>query len=478
MRLKKITLREIHLPLIAPFQTSFGETSLRRILLVEADVDGVSGWGESTAGEDPFYSYETVETAWHITRGYLWPILKDKEMGAAREVWDLLARVRGHNMAKGGLEAAIWDAEAKQKNLPLAKLLGGVREEVSCGVSIGIQPTIKELIAKVEKELAAGYQRIKIKIKPGMDVEPARALRERFPRIRLMVDANSVYRLEDARLLTGQVDWIEAPSPDAIDRLKSAGMKIVTRVYPHNWSYQLNFVKGPFADKRVRQAANYALNREDMKDLLNGLMLEQYATVTPSTAYYGSPVLYKYDPAKAKALLKEAGCLPCKVTFAISTSGSGQMQPLPMNELVKSQLDAAGFEVTLNSMDWNALLQVGRGGVDASPDISAINISRAAQDPFNALIRHVWTGAWAPKGANWGHHGNPAMDKLIEDILAEFDTAKRLALLTKLHEMMSEEAALIFVAHDLNPRAMSPKVKGFVQAQSWFQDLTPVTVTP
>ena len=201
MRLKKITLREIHLPLIAPFQTSFSETSLRRILLVETDVDGVSGWGESTAGEDPFYSYETVETAWHIIRDFLWPILKEKEIESAAEVWDLLARVRGHNMAKGGLEAAIWDAAAKQNNVPLAKLLGGVREEISCGVSIGIQPTIKELIAKVEKELAAGYQRIKIKIKPGMDVEPARALRERFPRIRLMVDANSAYRLEDAPLL-------------------------------------------------------------------------------------------------------------------------------------------------------------------------------------------------------------------------------------------------------------------------------------
>ncbi len=281
-----------------------------------------------------------------------------------------------------------------------------------------------------------------------------------------------------AALLTGQVNWIEAPSPDAVERLKSAGMKIVTRVYPHHWSYQLNFVKGPFTDKRVRQAANYALNREDMKDLLNGLMLEQYATVPPSTAYYGHPLLYKYDPDKAKALLKEAGCLPCKVTFAISTSGSGQMQPLPMNELVKSQLEAVGFEVTLNAMDWNALLQVARGGVDASPDIHAINISRASQDPFNALIRHVWTGAWAPKGANWGHFGNPAIDKLIDGVLAEFDTAKRLALLTRLHEMMNEEAALIFVAHDLNPRAMSPKVQGFVQAQSWFQDLTPVSVTP
>jgi O-succinylbenzoate synthase len=168
---------------------------------VETDVDGVAGWGESTAGEDPYYSYETVETAWHVIRDFLWPILKGKKLGSASEVWDLFARVRGHNMAKGGLETAIWDAEAKQKNLPLAKLLGGVREEIPCGVSIGIQPTIDTLIGKVEKELGAGYQRIKIKIKPGMDVEPARALRERFPRIRLMVDANSAYRLEDAPLL-------------------------------------------------------------------------------------------------------------------------------------------------------------------------------------------------------------------------------------------------------------------------------------
>ena len=281
-----------------------------------------------------------------------------------------------------------------------------------------------------------------------------------------------------AALLSGQVNWVEAPSPDSIDRLKSSGMQIVTKVYPHNWSYQLNFAQGPFADKRVRQAANYALNREDMKDLLNGLMLEEYATVPPSTTYYGKPVLYKYDPDKAKALLKEAGCLPCKVTFAISTSGSGQMQPLPMNELVKSQLDAAGFEVTLRSMDWNALLQVGRGGVDASPDIHAINISRSGQDPFNALIRHIWTQAWAPKGSNWGHYSNPEVDRLVADVLAEFDTDKRTELLTRLHELMNQEAVMIFVAHDLNPRALSPKVKGFVQAQSWFQDLTPVTVTP
>ena len=201
MRLRKITLREIHLRLLSPFQTSFGTSDLRRILLVEADIDGVAAWGESTAGENPFYSYETVETAWLILHDYLWPLLKGREIASASEVWDLLAPVRGHNMAKAAIETAFWDAEAKQKNLPLAKLLGGARDEIPCGVSIGIQPTMAGLVAKVDEALAAGYQRIKIKIKPGHDVEPVRALREKFPRVRLQVDANSAYRLEDAPLL-------------------------------------------------------------------------------------------------------------------------------------------------------------------------------------------------------------------------------------------------------------------------------------
>jgi len=201
MRIRKITLREIHLKLLSPFQTSFGTTDLRRILLLEADIDGVSAWGESTAGETPAYCYETVETAWLILRDYLWPLVKGRDIASASEVWDLLAPVRGHNMAKAALETAVWDAEAKLKNVPLAKLLGGTRAEIPCGVSIGIQPSTDRLIAKVEEALASGYQRIKIKIKPGHDIEPVRALRETFPHIRLMVDANSAYRLEDAPLL-------------------------------------------------------------------------------------------------------------------------------------------------------------------------------------------------------------------------------------------------------------------------------------
>jgi o-succinylbenzoate synthase len=201
MRIQKITLREIHLNLVAPFETSFGKTTLRRIVLVEADVNGIPGWGESTAGEGPYYSYEDVETAWHILRDHLWPLVKGREFGAASEVHTILARVRGHNMAKAALETAVWDADAKHNNLPLWKLLGGTLTEIPCGVSIGIQPTTRDLFGKVEWELLAGYQRIKIKIKPGYDLEPVRMLRERFPRIRLMVDANSAYTLEDVSRL-------------------------------------------------------------------------------------------------------------------------------------------------------------------------------------------------------------------------------------------------------------------------------------
>jgi O-succinylbenzoate synthase len=197
LKVQKITLREIRMPLVTPFETSFGRVIDRRMLLVEAEADGISGWGECVAGEGPFYAPETVETAWHILREFLWPILKSREFRNAGEVWAAFEPIRGHNMAKGAIESALWDAEAKQKGIPLWKLLGGVHREISCGVSIGIKETLEELLATVERELAAGYQRIKIKIKPGHDVVPVEKLRLQFPRIRLMVDANSAYRLED-----------------------------------------------------------------------------------------------------------------------------------------------------------------------------------------------------------------------------------------------------------------------------------------
>jgi len=201
MRVREITLREVRMKLVAPFETSAERTDVRRIILVEADVDGTVGWGECVAGETPAYSPETTDTAWHILRDHLWPRLKGREFGSAAEIWDLLDHVRGHNMAKAALEAAIWDAEARQKSMPLSKLLGGTREEIASGVSIGIKDSLDELVAEVKKELAAGYQRIKIKIKPGKDLAPVQRLRQDFPRIKLMVDANSAYTLEDWPLL-------------------------------------------------------------------------------------------------------------------------------------------------------------------------------------------------------------------------------------------------------------------------------------
>jgi len=281
-----------------------------------------------------------------------------------------------------------------------------------------------------------------------------------------------------AALLSGQINFVEAPPPDAVDRLKSAGMQIVSNVYPHNWPYILNTTHGPFQDVRVRRAANHAVNRADVVELVGGFATEEYATASPNMPYYGKPVKYEYSAEKARALLKEAGCLPCKVTFAISTSGSGQMQSLPMNELVKSQLDAAGFDVTLKVMDWNALLEISRGGVDKFPEIDGLNASRAMLDPEATIMRTASKKFWTPNGSNWGHYYSDEAEALIDQAFNTFDPAARLQVLIKLHEKLADDAFMLFVVHDLNPRALSPKVKGFVQAQNWFQDMTPITVAP
>jgi O-succinylbenzoate synthase len=201
MRIREITLREVGMKLIAPFEISSGVSYHRRILLLEVNVDGVIGWGECVAGETPNYSPETVETAWHILRDHLWPLIKDKDFATAADVYDMLELVRGHNMAKGALEAAVWDAEAKQKGIPLWKLLGGSRTEIASGVSIGIKDSLDTLAATVKKELGAGYQRIKIKVKPGKDIEQVKRLRQDFPKIKLTVDANSAYTLNNWELL-------------------------------------------------------------------------------------------------------------------------------------------------------------------------------------------------------------------------------------------------------------------------------------
>ena len=182
----------------SPFETSFGTTLARRILLVEVHADGAAGWGEVTAGETPAYSPETTDTAWHVISDFLAPSLIGVNVPSASALPGRMRRIRGHQMAKSAVESALWDAEAQLKGVPLSKLLGGTIGEIACGVSLGIREDPQSLVKRVEAELRDGYQRIKLKIKPGMDTEFVAAVRGEFPDIQLSVDANSAYGLDDA----------------------------------------------------------------------------------------------------------------------------------------------------------------------------------------------------------------------------------------------------------------------------------------
>jgi o-succinylbenzoate synthase len=198
-QLDRIVLRQIRMPLVHFFETSFGRTYERKIVLVEVISDGVSGWGEITCGENPFYNEEWTDSAWLIARDYIAPRVLKHNFDNAGQVADRTGHIRGHLMARGGVEAAVWDLEARRNGISLAKHIGGgARTEIPCGVSIGIQDSVPQLVEKIGVEVAAGYQRIKMKIKPGWDVDVIREVRKAFPKIRLMADANSAYTLADA----------------------------------------------------------------------------------------------------------------------------------------------------------------------------------------------------------------------------------------------------------------------------------------
>src|ERR1700684_3454809 len=201
MKIEAITLREIQMPLVHFFETSFTRTFSRRILLLTVHCDGIDAWGECVAGEDPFYSSEWTETAWPTIKHYLAPAVLGRTLSSARESVSLMARVRGHDMAKAAVENALWDAEAQEKQVPLWKLLGGTRREIPCGVSIGIQDSVEQLLGKIQIELAAGYRRIKVKVKPGWDINVLERIRSRWADITLSCDANSAYSLDEVEHL-------------------------------------------------------------------------------------------------------------------------------------------------------------------------------------------------------------------------------------------------------------------------------------
>ncbi len=287
-----------------------------------------------------------------------------------------------------------------------------------------------------------------------------------------------------AALLSGQVDWIENPAPDALPQIKQRGFVIHANEQPHVWPWQFSRIEGsPWNDIRVRKAANLCIDRAAMKDgLLGGLMAPASGTFEAGHPWRGNPKFQiKYDPNEARKLMTEAGFSKSKrlkVKTQTSASGSGQMLPLPMNEFIQQSLAECFFDVELDVIEWNTLFTNWRKGAkdESARGSHATNVTYAAMDPFFAMIRFLDSKMAPPVSNNWGFNNEPEYDKLVAAVRVAFDPAERDKALAALHERSVDEAAFLFVAHDVGPRAMSPKIKGFVQPKSWFVDFSTMTL--
>lgn len=286
-----------------------------------------------------------------------------------------------------------------------------------------------------------------------------------------------------AALRSGQVDWIEAPPPDAVPSLKGAGFQIVTNAYPHNWVWHFSMLEGsPLRDPRVRRALNLAVDREGLNAFLGGLSVPARGFMPPGHAWFGKPAApLRYDPAAARALLAEAGytaASPLSMKVVIPASGSGMMQPIPMNEFLQQNLRDVGVKVDLEVMEWNALVAAWRAGAKdpANRGAIAMNYSYFIQDPFTAFTRHVQSSLVAPRGTNWGYYADREMDGLLAAAQNAFEPAAQTAALQKLHEKFVDDQLFLMVTHDANARAMSARVRGFVQAQNWYQNFSGITM--
>ena len=282
-------------------------------------------------------------------------------------------------------------------------------------------------------------------------------------------------------LLAGQVDLIETPAPDAVPQLKSAGMKLVDNVTPHVWNYHLSVLPGsPWTDVRLRKALNLAIDRDAVVGLMNGLAKPAIGQVDLSSPWFGKPSFkIKYDLAEAKKLVKEAGYgpdKPLKATFIIANGGTGQMLSLPMNEFLQQSFKEIGVDVEFKVVELEVLYTAWRKGAadDSMKGITANNIAYVTSDPLYAIVRFFDSRQIAPVGVNWGGYKNPKVDALIDEAKNNFDSAKQDELLAQAHSLIVDDAVLVWVVHDTNPHALSPKVKKFVQAQHWFQDLTTI----
>jgi peptide/nickel transport system substrate-binding protein len=290
-----------------------------------------------------------------------------------------------------------------------------------------------------------------------------------------------------AALLAGQIDWVEAPAPDALPEIKQRGFVIYANEEPHVWPWQFSRVEGsPWNDIRVRKAANLCVDREGLKDgLLGGLMVPATGTFEPGHPWRGNPTFQiKYDKPAAQKLMQEAGYGPNKhlaVKVQTSTSGSGQMLPLPMNEYLQQALAECYFDVQIDVVEWNTLFSANwrKGASDpAARGSTAINVTYAAMDPYFALVRFLQSSMAPPVSYNWGYINNPKFDELVTRARQTFDAAERDKALAELHAASVDDAAFLYVAHDVAPRALSPKIKNVVQPKSWFVDFSPITMAP
>ncbi|HYZ23659.1 MAG TPA: ABC transporter substrate-binding protein [Rhodopila sp.] len=325
------------------------------------------------------------------------------------------------------------------------------------------------------------------KVVPGQYAEMSRNPeywdKTRIPKLDRMI----VYPMPEATtrvaaLRSGQVDWIEVPPPDSIPSLKSAGFQISLWPYPHTYPYALSCLdNSPFKDVRVRQAINYAIDRKGMCDMLNGTARPAAGLYPPEDPLFGKPANhYTYDPAKAKALLAEAGYGPnnrLKAKIMISTSGSGQMVPIPMNEFMQQNFAAVGMDIDFDVVEWGTMLVAVRSDPAApqSHGDNGINISLSFTDP-SSMFRYYAKDSFSPTNYNWGHWDNAEASDLLRKAQATFNKDEQTALLAKAHAIVVDQAPWLFIVHDLNPRALSKRVTGFRPAQSWYQDFTQISM--
>lgn len=280
-------------------------------------------------------------------------------------------------------------------------------------------------------------------------------------------------------LLTGQVDFIEAPAPDLVPRLRQSGARIIENVTPHVWNYHLSLLENsPWRDIRLRKAANLAIDRDGVVALMNGLAKPAVGVVDPSSPWFGNPGFkIRHDPAEARRLLAEAGFSPrnpLRTRFIVATGGSGQMLSMPMNEYVQQSWREVGIEVEFEPVELEVLYTCWRQGAagELARNVTANNVAYVTSDPLYALIRFFHSRQVAPTGVNWSHYRDAEMDRLIDTATQTFDPAEVDRLMARVHEKAVDEALLVFVVHDTNPHAATNKVRGYTQAQHWFQDLT------